>query len=351
MLYHTQNPHGGDLYSAPVRLDYSANINPYGTPEAVKLAVQDSLQELLNYPDPECRELVEAISDFEQVPKHRILCGSGAAELIYSYCNALKPKKGLVLAPSFCEYETAMETAGCRVAHYYLQQENDFAVDGRFPAFLREWQGDVLFLCNPNNPTGQVMEAALLEEILQIVHEKGIRLFLDECFLDLTEGGESCSQKRQLSRYPELLILKAFTKGYGMAGLRLGYCVTSDEQLLEAMSKQVQLWNVSIPAQKAGVAALTQWDFLEKANRCIRQERQVLTGGLKQLGFRVIPTKTNFILFYTELPMKTRLMDRGILIRSCDNYPGLCRGWYRIAVKLPEENAELLAAMEEIVHG
>ena len=351
MLYNTSNPHGGDLYSRPIRLDFSANINPFGTPQAVKDAVARSAELLLHYPDPYCRELVEAIAGFEGVPRENILCGNGAAELIFSYCTALKPEKAMVLSPCFSEYETALNTVDCRVEHYLLREDDGFALTEAFLNTLSCWDGEVLMLCNPNNPTGRMIEPALLEKIALLCGEKKIRLFVDECFLDLTDGGEELSLKTRLADWPHVLLLKAFTKSYGMAGLRLGYCLCGDAALLRAMGQGVQPWNVSIPAQKAGVAALGERSFVRRAKELIRQERAWLTARLEGLGMKTIESKANYILFFSRRELKRPLEERGILIRSCANYPGLKEGWYRIAVKLPEQNRELIGAMEEIVNG
>lgn len=351
MLYNTTNPHGGDLYSRPVRIDFSANINPFGTPPAVVEALKEAANFLHCYPDPYCRELVGAISRFEGVKDAYILCGNGAAELIFSYCAAVKPKKALVLAPTFSEYETALNSIGCQAERFLLSQETGFSLGEDFIDFLSQWDGELVMLCNPNNPTGQVIPRSMMERIATVCGNRGIRLFIDECFLDLTEGGENLSMKDTLSRMTHVFLLKAFTKSYGMAGLRLGYCLSADTQLLTAMGSTVQPWNVSVPAQRAGIAALSQQEFLAKAYAVIRQQRPILAAALEKLGMTVVPSKTNYILFRSDLELMQPLLDRGIQIRSCANYPGLGDGWYRIAVKQEWENRELLAALEEIVYG
>lgn len=334
-----------------MEIDFSANINPFGTPSAVLEAVTASLPLLCQYPDPYCRELVEAIGEFEQVPKDWILCGNGAADLIFALCNAQKPRKAMVLAPCFSEYETALNAVGCQVDHFFLTEERGFALPDSFTDTLRAWDGDLLMLCNPNNPTGQVIPKEQMEEILNICREKRIFLFIDECFLDLTQGGDTLSMKDKLEDYDNLLLLKAFTKSYGMAGLRLGYCLSGNRELLRAMGCTTQAWNVSIPAQKAGVAALKQRSFLAKANALIHAERPRMMAVLEKLGFSVVPSRVNYILFHSDIPLREPLMERGIQIRSCANYHGLGEGWYRVAVKLPEQNDRLLSAMEEIRNG
>lgn len=348
MLYETPNPHGGEVYARKIDLDFSANINPYGTPQAVKDAVAGSVEALRCYPDPYCRRLVSAIADFEKVPEKQVFCGNGAAELIFSCCMALRPKKAMVLSPCFSEYETALKVFGTETAHYLLNRQDNFALTEAFLSVLEGFDGEMLMLCNPNNPTGQVIGRPLMEKILDICRRRGIFLFIDECFLDLTQGGEAFSMKPFLGSTENLLLLKAFTKSYGMAGLRLGYCLTGNENLLKTMGRQVQPWNVSVPAQNAGVAALSQVDFLKKANDCIHTQRPILAAGLEELGFDVIPSRTNYILFHADRELREPLLEMGIQIRSCANYIGLGQGWYRVAVKLPEENQRLLEAMERI---
>ncbi len=349
MLYQTTNPHGGDLYSRPIKLDFSANTNPLGTPEAVKQAVRNCLDCLHQYPDPYCRELTAAISAFEQVPVEKILCGSGAAELIFSYCSALRPKKALELAPTFSEYSAALESVGCQVERYSLKQNKDFALDEEFLSFLEKGDWDVLVLCNPNNPTGQLLPEKRLDRIVEICYQKNMRLFVDECFLDLCDEEKVVSLKRKLDAFPNLFILKAFTKSYGMAALRLGYGLCADTRLLTAMSRSVQSWNVSLPAQKAGIAALQEQNFLRKAKKIIRTEREWMKGQLEHIGFYVCPSAVNFLLFYSPYPLKEKLLEQGIQLRDCANYHSLGEGWYRMAVKLPEQNRQLMEAIDRIV--
>ena len=346
MLYHTTNPHGGDVYDGEIQLDFSANTNPYGTPRGVLDAMSAVLSRVHQYPDPYCRELVDAISEFEGVPKDWILCGSGAAELIYSYCEALRPETAMELAPTFSEYALALERVGCRVERYSLKKENHFSLTDEFLPVLARIRPDVLFLCNPNNPTGQVIGLPLLEKILNLCHRQGTALFVDECFLDLSDDGVSL--KARLGEHPKLFLLKAFTKSYGMAGVRLGYCLCSDPALLEKMSHTVPPWNVSTLAQAAGVAALQEHAFLQKTRVLIPVERQWLKGQLEALGFWVCPSRANYLLFQGRPDLREQLRKQGIAIRSCGNYHGLEQGWYRIAVRLHEENERLIQAMKEV---
>lgn len=349
MLYRTRNPHGGDVYGNPAALDFSGNTNPYGTPPGVVAAIQAALPQVHQYPDPYCRQLIQAISDHESVSSQYLLCGNGAAELIYSYCAAVRPRVAVELAPTFSEYARGLRRTGCEVRRYPLRAEHQFVLDGGFLSFLREEAPEAVFLCNPNNPTGQVVEPHLLREILRWTGRHRVRLFLDECFLDLADRGESLSPL--LRDNPHLFLLKAFTKSYGLAGVRLGYGMSSDRELLGRMSETVQPWNVSLLAQAAGTAALREQAFLQTTRQTIRAERQWLYDQLEGMGLTVYPSHANYLLFYGPAHLHVGLRERGIAIRSCDNFPGLGPGWYRIAVRLRRENECLVRAMGQVLEA
>ena len=286
MLYQTENRHGGDIYGG-IALDFSANVSPLGTPRSVTDAIERALPELYRYPDPYCRTLVQTISEYEGVPKNFVLCGNGASELIYAYCEAVRPKRAMELAPTFSEYSLALRRTGCEVVRFALKQEENFDLRKDFLPFLAREKIDALFLCNPNNPTGRLIADDLLEEILRICREKNIALFVDECFLSLSDGGVDLTPS--LSDFPQLFILKAFTKSFGMAGLRLGYGLSADEALLRKMSAAVPPWNVSTLAQAAGVAALGDAEFLEKNRTIIRAERPWLEEKLEKIRLLGVP--------------------------------------------------------------
>lgn len=347
MLYQTGNPHGGDIYEENITLDYSANTNPFGTPPGVLDAIRRALPQVRHYPDPYCRELVRAIAAFEGVPGEYVLCGNGAAELIYAYCAAVRPERSAELAPTFSEYALGLARAGGRMARYPLRAETGFELDAGFLRFLEEEKPDAVFLCNPNNPTGRTVAPGLLQEILCLCGEQGTRLFLDECFLDLSDDGVSL--KTVLADHPQLFLLKAFTKSYGMAGVRLGYGLTADSGLLAQMAQEVQPWNVSLLAQAAGTAALREEAFLQKTRAFIPPEREWMRTELERLGFWVCPSQANYLLLHGAAGLGAALRKYGIAIRDCGNYVGLESGWYRVAVRLHEENVRLIAALEQIV--
>lgn len=350
MLYETQNPHGGDVYGAQIRLDFSSNVNPLGPPPSVISAMQRACAQVRQYPDPYCRALTRAIAAHEGVPERSILCGAGAAELIYAYCDALRPKKIAELAPTFSEYSAAAAHFGASVARFSLHAPN-FAPDETLFSFLESEKPDALFLCTPNNPTGKTIPRALLEAVLQQCKKQHTHVLLDECFLDFTDEK---SAQDLLPQFENLLILKAFTKNFALAGARVGYCLTENHALLREMSQSCQPWNVCLPAQAAGVAALLEWSWVSRARDLTRRERAYLSQELPALGFSVCPSEANYLLLRAPVGLDAALLRRGIAIRSCENYPGLGPGWYRIAVRLHEENEALLETMRRVTeeaHG
>lgn len=344
MLYQTQNPHGGDVYGTQIALDFSANLHPLGTPPSVVAAMQAAAPLARQYPDPYCRTLTAAIAAYESVPASYILCGAGAAELIYAWCDALRPSSAAMPVPTFLEYGAAAAHFGARLIDLPLRAPA-FTPDASLLAAVEREKPDVLFLCTPNNPTGRTLPRALLEEILTQCQRQGTRVLLDECFLDFTA---QASAKDLLARFRNLLILKAFTKSYALAGVRVGYCLTSDAGLLAKMAASSQPWNVSVFAQAAGAAALREPGWPARARALLGPERAFLTQGLRALGFAVCTSEANYLLFSGPEGLDAALLHQKIAIRSCANYPGLGPGWYRIAVRLHEENEALLAAMRRV---
>ena len=229
--------HGGDTVGYRERyghdaLDFSANVSPLGVPEAVARAIGEAAFQADQYPDPLCRALTAALSQTEAVPKAWILCGNGAADLIFRLALAEKPKHALVLAPTFAEYAAALETVDCEIHRHMLREENDFALTDDVLNAI-EPPIDRVFLCQPNNPTGQAADRTLMRRILAKCEAVGARLAVDECFLDFLPDGEAWTMKPELAAHPGLFILKAFTKLYAMAGIRLGYALCADRALLE----------------------------------------------------------------------------------------------------------------------
>ena len=339
------NRHGGDVFGKEIDLDFSSNINPEGMPTPVKEAIINAAENCAAYPDPYCRRLREGISALEGVPCGQILCGSGAAELIYAFAFSLpEDRPVLIVSPTFCEYQAAAEAAGITCELYALPEETGFRLTGDILLNDLDRYGAV-FLCTPNNPTGVTVEP----DILRAIADTGVRVLADMCFLDLTDDPDKYDIPGLIEKYPNITVLKAFTKSYAMAGVRLGFAMCSDEDFLLTMSKKTQCWNVSSIAQQAGEAALNCCAWLKSSVRQISAERDRLTRELSSFGITVYPSKANYLLLYCEADLYELLLQRRILTRDCSDYEGLSRGYVRIAVRTRAENDILLSAIKEVI--
>lgn len=345
--------HGGDWagYRAEFgcdALDFSANVSPLGLPAGVAAAITNALPTADRYPDPLCRELRAALAGAEGVPADWILCGNGAADLIFRLALAVRPRRALLPAPTFAEYEAALQTVGCAVQRVFLREENEFAVTEEFIDAVTP-ETDIVFLCQPNNPTGQVTPPARVERLVRRCAECGAVLVVDECFLDFLPDRDAWTAKQLLRDAPQLIILKAFTKLYAMAGVRLGYALCGDAALLEKMRGAGQPWAVSSLAQAAGLAALQETAYAGAVRALIAEQRPRMAAGLRALGLWVIDGQANYLLFRATPDFGEKLRRRGAVVRSCANYPGLDAAWYRTAVRTAEENTRLLQIMGEIL--
>lgn len=344
--------HGGDVYRNRVRLDFSVNINPLGIPEQVRAALRQAADCCEQYPDIRQEELRGAIAEQINCGVEEILCGNGASELFPAIVRAADPKKIAIPVPSFYGYERAAGAGNARLCFPKLEERHGFAVT---ESLIRRVGGDaeLLFLANPNNPTGGILPETELRKLLEECRRRGLLVVLDECFLGFAEGADSMISYRK--EFPNLIVVRAFTKLYGIPGVRLGYLVCADAGLRAKVERQLPEWNLSVFAQMAGAAACRESAYREKTPGYVAREREFLEERLKQIfsesGYqgRVYPSEANFLLFYVEYPIYEGLLERGILIRDCSNYRGLGPGYYRIAVKNREENQRLLEEMEGLL--
>ena len=353
-----KNAHGGDVYRNAVDLDFSVNINPFGIPAGVKRALIEAIEVCTQYPDAQVEALRTAMAKKEAVPSDCLLFGNGASELFVAIIHAKKPKTVLIPVPSFSGYQSAASCEDCQVRYYYMKKENDFSLTDDFIHTLTAQTEthnapDLIFLANPNNPTGSCIQPAILLQLLSLCEASNITLVIDECFLEFTtHTDESLVMKAVQSKH--LIVVRAFTKIYGMPGVRLGYLVASKENV-QQLKKQLPEWNVSLLAQYAGVAALKETDFVKNTVVYVKKQREYLIEQLRALGLTVWAGEADYLLFQSDHDLYQNLypdlyhalLKKKILIRDCSNYEGLEQGYYRIAVKKEEENKRLIQALKE----
>ena len=343
--------HGGDIYKNSIELDFSVNINPLGMPKVVVRKLSESIREYEKYPDIHVRELRAKLAKRLGINPQAIIFGNGASEIIVTAVRGVNPKKILIPVPSFTGYVYAAGSCGCQTTFYYMHEQDGFALTEDFLEAITP-DIDMVFITNPNNPTGKYIKKELLRKIIEKCADCNAVALLDECFAQLSDGVDAESLIKDYGKYKNLIILRSFTKSFAMPGLRLGYAISSNDDLIGCMERQKPEWSVSVPAQIAGIAALEETEYLKKSREIIKEGRKYLEGELSRLGFYCIGSKADYILFKDakdrNINLYAELLKRKILIRDCSDYEGLSEGWYRIAVKTDDENRTLIGRVKEI---
>lgn len=354
------NGHGGDINRLCNRyglnpdeiIDFSASINPLGCPEAVRKAISERFNDIQNYPDSVCTSLRKVIADKVPCNESNIIVGNGSNELFYLIPRALKPKQGILLQPTFSEFKDALSNANVEV----VEIVND---DGNFPIIntnlssLKHIEDGMVFLCNPNNPTGQL---TLKEDILELVNDNSNRLIVvDEAFMDFVDDGVKYSVINDAPLTDNLIVVRSLTKFYGFPGLRLGYLVAT-ESIVNNLMQYKEPWTVNTFAQIAGQVAINDAEFAANTREYVSGEKAFLFDGLSGIkGIRPFRPSVNFILVridnaeITSSGIQRLLIKNNIIIRDCSNFVGLSDKYFRVAVKTREENQKLLSALSLIM--
>lgn len=358
--------HGGDVYAAarelrrPVGqlLDFSASINPLGPSPAVGPALGQASELLGHYPDPACRDLRQALAAFWNRSPDEFLIGNGSTELIHLLPAALQIRHLLIVGPTFSEYKAAMVRAGGRVSMVMARRRDGYRppleqVLAALEKGSRKTTAgpplDAVMLCNPNSPTGQVCEAAMVRRLARQAARLGQWCIVDETFADYCEQ-VSLLRERLPAR---TLVLRSFTKFYGLPGLRVGYAA-GGAAVMRQLTAQQPPWSVNMPAQRAAQLALKDRRHSKRSLRFMEEERARFMKGLGRLpGCVPFPSAANFLL--VELPARLKaarvassLKRQGLLVRDCSQVPGLTDRSIRLAVRSRADNDRLLRALSDI---
>lgn len=323
--------HGGRVYDPEGRqrdvLDFSANINPLGMPSTVRAALMKNIDGLIHYPDPEARILKAAIAERYLLNVDNIAVFNGAAEFFYIYFRLIAPTTIYIPAPAFSEYERAALAAGLEIN------------------FSSTVDADNVMICNPNNPTGQLIST---DEILELTAARNV--IVDESFIDFVGDGRSV--KKFVADNKNLIVVQSLTKIFAIPGLRLGFAV-ADKNIIDQIERAKDVWNVNYLAQTAGAAALNDREYLNRTRAWIEIERPHVFNRLKAIGGieRIFEPTANFILikFESEATARKvieRLNAENILVRHCDNFRGLDGRYIRMAIRLRAENDRVIDIIE-----
>ncbi len=343
--------HGGDIYRNSIQFDFSVNLNPLGVPPEVQWVLTEAGLHANKYPDLLHERLLAETSKIFSAPNDTIVYGNGASEIIMAICHGINPSKVMLTAPSFLGYSNCIKSAlpKCKIIYNNLLEENDFAVYHNIIEQIVVEKPKLLFLTNPNNPNGLLVDKDLMEDIVNTCEKCGTILVVDECFLPLTGLDRQLSLAYSMKHRKSLIVLRAFTKTFAIPGVRVGYAICSKPSIAEAIRNHLPEWNISIFGQMAAAECLKHLEYVDEAAKIINDERKFLTDKLSGLGFKAYPSDANFILFKAKSEdLHLRLLEYSILIRDCSDYDGLGHGFYRIAIKLHNENEGLLSALGDL---
>ena len=382
--------HGGNIYkifrekNIKEILDYSSNINPYGIPESLKKRITENLEILERYPDPDYIELRQKLAHLNKVDISNIILGNGATEIIFLFMKVINPKKILIAAPTFGEYERAIKATErledssilgnsnkkkydeksfgekkIEIEHFELKENDDFKlnIDNLKNELAKKY--DLLIICNPNNPTGKFLKLDETEEILKECNKYNTKLFIDEAFIDFLKDGMEESIINAKENKQNLFVTRAFTKFFAMPGLRLGYGIYFDKKLEKRISEKKEPWSVNNIAEMAGLTVLDNTEYIEKTLKWITEEKIYVYEKLNEInGIRPYKTEVNFITVKIEdnfilkglnvKILREKMLEQGILIRDASNFKFLDEKFFRLAIKDRASNERVIEVMKEI---
>ena len=379
--------HGGNIYKVfrekNMReiLDYSSNINPYGIPESLKKKINENMEILERYPDPDYVELRSKLALLNKVDISDVILGNGATEVIFLFMKVIKPKKILIVSPTFGEYERAVKATvnhddfSCseksdnrnsgdkkvEIEYFELKESDDFKLNINNLKKELGAKYDLLIMCNPNNPTGKFLKLAETEEILKECNKYNTKLFIDEAFIEFLSDNLKESIINTKENKQNLFVTRAFTKFFAIPGLRLGYGIYFDKSLEKKIAEKKEPWSVNNIAEMAGITVLDDAEYIEKTLKWITEEKKYMYGQLNKIsGIKPYETEVNFItgkineeLFSKGMNVKKlreKMLEQGILIRDASNFKFLDERFFRLAIKDRESNDKVIRVLKEIMN-
>ena len=364
MLKHKDHFHGSDLEKIEeiyhIKKEditsFSANVNPLGISPLLRDTLAKHVDAITSYPDREYTQLRKSICAYTGANFENIIVGNGSTELISLFIQTTHPKKALILGPTYSEYEREISLEGGHTLYYPLKEENNFQMD--VEDFCRQLNDslDLLVLCNPNNPTSTAVARKDMRKILDCALQHGISVMVDETYEEFTPEGSKISSIPLTNNYNNLIVLRGISKFFAAPGLRLGYAVTGNPDLLKYINTKKNPWTINSLAEIAGCIMFSDKDYIDKTKALITEERQRMYETLSSWKtVKVYPSCTNFLLVrilredVTSDMVFDHCIRKGLMIRDCSTFPFLDSSYIRFCVMSPEKNDELLEAFREIL--
>ena len=364
MLKHKDHFHGSDLekieelYGIKKEdiISFSANVNPLGISPKMRSALIEHIDVITSYPDREYTALRSRIGEYTGAPTRNILVGNGSTELISLFIQMEHPKKALILGPTYSEYEREISLGGGTSLYYPLKEENDFILDVEdFKRHLNEAL-DLLVICNPNNPTSTSVTQKDMRRILDECKRHDIFVIVDETYVEFAPDMDAIDSVPLTRYYNNLVILRGVSKFFASPGLRLGYAITGNMDLLKDINAHKDPWTVGSLAAAAGELMFTDAEYIKKTRELISGERTRIYQELSSWdSLKVYRPAANFILARIEKEGITaddlfdHAIQKGLMIRNCSTFPFLDTRYFRFCFMLPDQNTALLKCLKEML--
>lgn len=362
MLKHKDHFHGSDLETIEqiygIRKEditnFSANVNPLGISPNLKQTLAAHLEAITTYPDREYTSLRRCISEYVHTDFENIIVGNGSTELISLFIQIERPKKAMVLGPTYSEYEREIFLGGGATHYYPLKEENDFCLDlSDFTKHLNE-SIDLLVICNPNNPTSSAITRSQMRRVLDICKQYDIFVMVDETYVEFAETMEEITSVPLTHYYNNIIILRGTSKFFASPGLRLGYAVTGNRDLIKSIRMRQNPWTINSLAVIAGELMFSDRAYIKETKALISSERARILSILSESpDYKAYQPSANFMLVkiltekVTSLDLFERAIREKMMIRDCSSFPFLDQKYIRFCIMKPEANDRLLECLKK----
>lgn len=365
MIKHTDHFHGSDLETIEkiygIRkeeiVSFSANVNPLGISPKLRTTLSERVDAIMSYPDREYASLRKQIAEYVHTDMENVIVGNGSTELISLFIQIKHPKLALIVGPTYSEYEREVALGGGHTRYYRLEEEKDFKIN--IKKLEQELTSDVelLAICNPNNPTSSAIARSDMRKILDICKEKGIFVMVDETYVEFAEDVLKITSIPLTAYYNNIIILRGISKFFAAPGLRLGYAVCGNTDLLKEMNQRKNPWTINSLAAIAGEIMFTDETYIQDTRALISKERERICrilDGCKNVRYYA-PT-ANFILVkilredVTSMDLFEASIRHGYMIRDCSTFPFLNNQFFRFCFMTPQLNDSLLHILLEVLN-
>ena len=362
MIKHKDHFHGSDLekiesiYGIKKEdiISFSANVNPLGVSPLLRTTLSAQIDAITSYPDREYTSLRKCIAEYCHTDYENIIVGNGSTELISLFIQIEHPKKALVIGPTYSEYEREISLGGGTTLYYPLKEEDDFELNVEdFLTHLNE-SLDLLVICNPNNPTSSCITRKNMRRILDACKQYDIYVMVDETYVEFADNMEEIDSIPLTNYYNNIVILRGTSKFFAAPGLRLGYAITGNRDLIKAINTRKNPWTINSLAVVAGETMFKDTAYIEQTRQLIASERSRCYQALQTSpDYKVYKPSGNFMLAkitkdeWTSESLFDKAIRQGMMIRDCSTFPFLDNKYIRFCFMKPEDNTRLLKCLLE----